>query len=342
MDDLRYGMRDKRGDWKPNEPLKIAPFYALPPKLPEVLKWIPGYFLPWNVFFALSAVAYWAWIVPDVDTMRVLSWGWVLWLYAVNAAAVLVFYGAFEYRLYRQRAQGRRFKYNGKFPSEHPSDVFWFRSQNFDNILRTFLSGVTVWTILEVLVLWAFANGWAPWLSFAEHPLYLALLALAVPIIHEFHFFCIHRLIHIPFMYRWVHSVHHNSINPSPWSSLSMHPVEHALYFLTVAYHLIIPSNPILALYQLHFAGFGAIPGHVGFEKMEIGENMAVDSHAYTHYLHHKYFEVNYGDGLVPLDKVFGTWHDGTKEADEQMKARFRKKKERANAGKAPRAVPAE
>jgi sterol desaturase/sphingolipid hydroxylase (fatty acid hydroxylase superfamily) len=136
--------------------------------------------------------------------------------------------------------------------------------------------------------------------------------------------------------------VHHNSINPSPWSSLSMHPVEHGLYFLTVAYHLIIPSNPILALYQLHFAGFGAIPGHVGFEKMEIGESMGVDSHAYTHYLHHKYFEVNYGDGLVPLDKVFGTWHDGTKEADEQMKARFRKKKERANARNAARAVPAE
>ena len=69
---------------------------------------------------------------------------------------------------------------------------------------------------------------------------------------------------------------------------------------------------------------------------------MGVDSHAYTHYLHHKYFEVNYGDGLVPLDKVFGTWHDGTKEADEQMKARFRKKKERANARNAARAVPAE
>jgi hypothetical protein len=28
-----------------------------------------------------------------------------------------------------------------------------------------------------------------------------------------------------------VHSVHHNSVNPSPWSSLSMHPVEHLLYW---------------------------------------------------------------------------------------------------------------
>ena len=67
--------------------------------------------------------------------------------------------------------------------------------------------------------------------GFAEHPLYLAALALAVPVIHEVHFYCIHRLIHIPVLYKWVHSVHHRSINASPWSSLSMHPLEHLLYF---------------------------------------------------------------------------------------------------------------
>ncbi len=80
-------------------------------------------------------------------------------------------------------------------------------------------------------MLWAYANGYAPWLDFAENPWTLAFVALVVPIIHEFHFFCIHRLIHTPLLYKWVHSVHHNSVNPSPWSSLSMHPVEHLLYF---------------------------------------------------------------------------------------------------------------
>jgi sterol desaturase/sphingolipid hydroxylase (fatty acid hydroxylase superfamily) len=48
---------------------------------------------------------------------------------------------------------------------------------------------------------------------------------------------------------------------------------------------------------------------------------------------------VNYGgDGLVPLDMIFGTWHDGTKEADEKMKARFRAKREKANAKKSQNA----
>ncbi len=146
------------------------------------------------------------------------------------------------------------------------------------------------------------------------------------------HFFLLHRAIHWGPLYKWVHSVHHNSVNPSPWSSLSMHPVEQLGYHGVAFWHLIIPSNPLLALYQLHYAGFGAIPGHVGFDKMELTEDAGVDSHAYIHYLHHKYFEVNYGDGLIPFDKWFGTFHDGSKDGEALMEARYEKKRERANA----------
>src|SRR6476469_2706877 len=105
--------------------------------------------------------------------MQTLSWSWPLRLYAVNAVATLLFYGAFELHLYVLKRQERRFKYNGKFPSEQQSKAFWFESQNVDNLLRTFLSGVAIWTVIEVLVLWAFANGYAPWLSIAQNPYYL-------------------------------------------------------------------------------------------------------------------------------------------------------------------------
>ena len=326
MDDLLYGTRNGRGDWSPSRHAELAPLFVLPPRPRAFLRWLPHYFLPWNILFALSAVAWWAWIVPPVESMRTLSWGWTLWLFAVNAVAVFLFYGAFELHLYGLKRQGRRFKYHAKFPSEQKSKAFWFQSQNLDNILRTFLSGVTIWTAVEVLVLWAFANGWATWLTFAEHPVYLVALALAVPVIHEFHFYCIHRLIHVPVLYRWVHSVHHRSVNASPWSSLSMHPVEHLLYFATAFWHLILPSNPVIALYQLHFAGFGAIPGHVGFDRIEVGSNGLVDSHAYEHHLHHKYFEVNYGSALIPLDHWFGTWHDGSPAGEARMRERQRRR----------------
>ncbi|MBS0126447.1 sterol desaturase family protein [Thetidibacter halocola] len=331
MDDLTYGTRNKRGDWAPNEPPGTAPLFVWPPRPGALLKWLPHYFLPYNVLFFLSALAWWHWVVPPVEIMQTVSWVWVLRLFAVNAVAVFLWYGLFELRLYVQRAQGNRFKYNARFPADHPSEAFWFKSQTRDGMMRAFLSAVPIWTGLQVGVLWAFANGYAPWLEWTSHPVYLAALCIAVPVIHEFHFFCIHRLIHTPTLYKWVHSVHHNSVNPSPWSSLAMHPVEHLLYFSTILYHLVIPSHPMIALYQLHVAGFGAVPGHVGFDKVELTEGTAIDSHAHIHYLHHKHFEVNYGDGLIPIDRWFGTFHDGSKEAEARMNARYQAKKARMN-----------
>jgi hypothetical protein len=36
---------------------------------------------------------------------------------------------------------------------------------------------------------------------------------------------------------------------------------------------------------------------------------------------------VNYSDGTVPLDWLFGTWHDGSAEGEALMEARFAAKK---------------
>lgn len=331
MDDTLYGSRDKRGDWRPNEALRVGPLLDFPWNPLRVLKWLPSYFLPWNVLFMAIGAVFWFYLTPSHETLQTLSWSWVLYLFARNSALILLLYGALELRLYIKRVQGNRFKFNGKFPAEQPSDVFMFKNQNIDNVIRTFASGLPIWTAYEVLLLWAWANGWGPWTTFGESPVWLIVLALLLPLIHEMHFWCIHRLIHVPTLYKYIHSVHHNSVNPSPWSSLSMHPVEHLLYWSDSLIHLLLPSHPILLIYHLNITGTGAVVGHVGFDKVEAGKNGAVDTHAYSHYLHHKYFEVNYSDGMLPLDKWFGTWHDGTTEGDRLMKERYRRKKERMN-----------
>ncbi|MDB5660277.1 MAG: fatty acid hydroxylase superfamily protein [Cypionkella sp.] len=333
MDDLKYGTRNKRGDWAPKDPIEIAPFWQWPLKARKILAWIPSYIWPWNALHMAITLAYWYLVIPDAEVLKTLSWGWALWLYAVNASAIFVIYGSVELFYYTNRKQGNRFKYNAKFPSENPGDVFWFKSQNIDNFMRSFFLSIPLWTVVEVIFLHAFAAGYVPWLTWADNPVYLAALCFVAPAIHEVHFFVVHRLIHTPLLYKWIHSVHHNSVNPSPWSSLSMHPVEGFLYHAVALWHLVIPSNPIVALFQLHVAGFGAINGHIGFEKLEVADDKAINSEAYAHYLHHKYFEVNYGgEGLIPLDRWFGTWHDGSKAGDAQMQARFEKKKARLNA----------
>jgi hypothetical protein len=44
---------------------------------------------------------------------------------------------------------------------------------------------------------------------------------------------------------------------------------------------------------------------------------------------------VNYGAALLPLDKWFGTWHDGSPEGEARMQERYRRRKERIAARQA-------
>ena len=62
-----------------------------------------------------------------------------------------------------------------------------------------------------------------------------------------------------------------------------------------------------------------------------------MDGHDCIHCLHHEKFGVNDGDGLIALDKWFGTFRDGSPEAEAGMLARFELKKApmTAKAGKA-------
>ena len=64
-------------------------------------------------------------------------------------------------------------------------------------------------------------------------------------------------------------------------------------------------------------------PSHSGFDRFRVGDTTL---HGGDHFrnLHHWYFEVNYGMLLLPLDKSFGTFHDGSQQAHEQMKDRRR------------------
>ena len=66
--------------------------------------------------------------------------------------------------------------------------------------------------------------------------------------------------------------------------------------------------------------------GHSGFEGPLIEGKLPAGS--YFHYLHHRYFECNYGGPEMPWDNWFGSFHDGSPEATE----RVRETKKRMNA----------
>ena len=90
MDDLAYGTRNKRGDYAPKDPLKLAPYFTFPPSPSELLKWLPSYFLPWNVLFMALGGLMWFVLTPSVETMKTLAPGWILYLLALNAILSLI------------------------------------------------------------------------------------------------------------------------------------------------------------------------------------------------------------------------------------------------------------
>src|SRR5262245_30717575 len=114
MDDLAFGMRNKRGDWRPNGALQVGPLFDFQWSPMRVLKWLPGYFLPSNVVFMAVGPVFWFFLTPARETLQTFSWDWALLLLLRNSALVLLFYGALELRLYVKRSQGSRFKFNSR------------------------------------------------------------------------------------------------------------------------------------------------------------------------------------------------------------------------------------
>lgn len=91
MDDLKYGTRDKRGNWSPNKPLEIAPFWL--GKFNKLGHFIVEYLWPWNAFHMAVTLAYWFLLIePNLISFQNWNITWVLILYAVNASGIFIMY----------------------------------------------------------------------------------------------------------------------------------------------------------------------------------------------------------------------------------------------------------
>ena len=154
---------------------------------------------------------------------------------------------------------------------------------------------------------------------------YTAVLTVAVFPLVSVHFYANHRLLHTQLLYRMAHSLHHHNVNIGPWTGVAMHPVEHVLYFSAPLMFLLIPGNPYLVTLTATYLLLSPAPSHSGFDRHVIAGGRTVDGGDRFHTLHHRYFDCNYGTSLVPLDKWFGTWHDGSDAATERVVERRRR-----------------
>ena len=127
------------------------------------------------------------------------------------------------------------------------------------------------------------------------------------------------------------HALHHRNVSTGPWTGISMHPLEHVLYFSSVAVHFVIASHPLHMIFHLYVEALNPACSHSGYECVEIGGKRRFVLGDFFHQLHHRYFHCNYGTGEMPWDKWFGSFHDGTPEATSRMherRQRFRRSRD--------------
>lgn len=150
-------------------------------------------------------------------------------------------------------------------------------------------------------------------------------------VIHDTYFYWMHRLIHHERIFRYVHLVHHRSVNPSPWASYSFHAVEALLEgAVIIVLALVLPLHPgtILAFTLVSF--LINVYGHLGYEIMPRWFRHSVwfgiINTSCHHNLHHRRFKGNYGLYFRWWDRLMKTEHpDYVKEYDRVQERRFGK-----------------
>ncbi|MEO0342754.1 MAG: sterol desaturase family protein [Pseudomonadota bacterium] len=311
----------------PDLPIKVSPLWSWPPRPYAAFRW---YFDSWffiTVNLAIVGLAFCAlWIgSPSLDQTSDLRVGWIAQIWLRNVIVVTAVASVLHLWFHTYALQGQDLKFDPR-PFPRKGRMFTFSDQLLDNICWTLGSGVTIWTVYEVLLWWAMANGFAGVITWGTNPIWFIAIFFLIPVWESFYFYWMHRFLHTDVMYRF-HALHHRNTDIGPWSGLSMHPVEHLFYFGSVLIHFAFASHPVHVIFHLMFYGLLAITTHTGFEGVLFRNKKRLHLGNFHHQLHHRYFECNYGNLDVPWDMLFGSWHDGTDAGKAAMKKRLKERK---------------
>lgn len=321
--DLSQDRETERWNFHPGTAVRNNPLFHWPLRPMAVLHWYGSYWLivsTTTLSLAVAILAVWLW-APSPEQSATLSAAWVIaiWLGFLVPHSLLA--GGLHLWLYRLRGQAGTLKYDARGQARD-NGTYTFRSQVLDNMFWTLASGISFATLYTVLWFWAAGNDLAATTTWAEGPVWFVLWFVLIPIWGSFHFYWVHRMLHWPRLYKLAHALHHRNVNVGPWSGISMHPVEHLIYFSSLLIHFVVPTSPVHILFHVYTFTLHPVCSHSGFDGLLAGGRKRVQLGDFFHQLHHKYFECNYGTVEMPWDQWFGTFHDGSDAETTQTRAR--------------------
>jgi sterol desaturase/sphingolipid hydroxylase (fatty acid hydroxylase superfamily) len=182
---------------------------------------------------------------------------------------------------------------------------------------EVFYSSLTILIFAAVVTVVMFHPQVRAWTQLMDLPnqrgwLYYFLIFPVLLFLHDAYFYWAHRLMHLPWLYKRVHRVHHQSTNPSPWAAYSFHPWE-ALVEVGIL-PLFVMGLPLHKSHVVLFFLFMIVYnvyGHLGYElypasflKSKWGSWVNTSRH---HNLHHARFQGNYGLYFLIWDRWMGT-----------------------------------
>ncbi len=318
--------QSREWNYHPDLPLHDPSIFHWPPSPGFLARWFVRNWLMLSerVMMVFLAVAMWLLVYPSLETAKTFAFGWILHTYAVNFIMIVVIAGGFHWYFYMRKGQGKALKFDRR--DQAKGNRLWdFSNQVHDNMFWSLGSGVLQLTAFQVVTMWLMANGYIPTITATSNPIWFALFLVFIPIWSAFHFYWIHRLLHVPFLYKRVHSLHHRNVNIGPWSGFSMHPIEHFLYISSMCIHWILASHPVHVIFHVIYLGPGAAMTHAGYEDLLVKDKRRLALGTFYHQLHHRYYECNYGNQEMPWDRWFGTFHDGGDAATVETRARKKK-----------------
>lgn len=141
---------------------------------------------------------------------------------------------------------------------------------------------------------------------------YMFLSFVLITIWHETWFYWAHRIMHHKSVYRYVHAVHHKSINPTPVAAYNFHWLEAIIEGIyLVPFLLVVPMHFHVYLAHTFYAMILNIYFHSGFElypqgfaRGKVFKWINTSTH---HNMHHSKFNGNYSLYFNFWDRIMGT-----------------------------------